>query len=288
MTGFKTIHLKDKSYPRLLKEIHDPPEVLYIKGEIKPEDELALAVVGTRKCTSYGEEVTERLVGDLVAYGLTIVSGMALGIDAVAHQTALRCGGRTIAVLGTGIDIIYPAENKSLARRIVQNGAILSEFDPGTEAAPWTFPRRNRIISGLSLGVLVVEAPEQSGALITANLASEQNREVFAVPGPTFSEASVGTLKLIQQGAKLVRTVDDILAELNLEARRGAAEARKVIPESPEEEAILKLLKTEPRSVDFLVRESKLGASAVLATLSTMEITGKVRNLGGQVYRIAS
>ena len=206
--------LKDEEYPKLLKEIQTAPPVLYIKSkntEIirRSYHNLCMAVVGTRKITSYGRQVTEALVSDLVAHGLTIVSGMAKGVDSLSHKTAIENGGLTIAVLGSGVDVIYPPENRKLWEEISENGAVVSEFPLGYPAVPGNFPARNRIISGLSLGVLVTEAAEDSGALITASCAAEQGREVFSVPGPITSPLSKGTAELIKKGAKLVYNVNE-------------------------------------------------------------------------------
>ena len=204
----------DPAYPLSLKNIHDPPPLLYIRGDLRPEDSQAIAIVGTRRATAYGLETAGKLAYELAQRGLTIVSGLALGIDAAAHEGALRAGGRTIAVLGSGIDKIAPLTNLALAGRIEQQGAIVSEFPLGLEPERWTFPQRNRIISGLSLGVIVVEGHYDSGAMITAKQALEQGREVFAVPGNIGLDQSAGPHWLIKQGAKLVETVDDVLEEL--------------------------------------------------------------------------
>ena len=216
--GIKVLTSRDPDYPSRLKEIYDYPPVLYIRGKLLPQDEWCLAVVGTRRSTVYGRQVAEEITADLARNKITIVSGLAKGIDSIAHQGALGAGGRTIAVAGCGLDIVYPAENAALARKIIEQGALISEFPLGTRPKPENFPRRNRILSGLSLGVLVVEANETSGAMITAHLALEQNREVFAVPGSILSPASRGVNRLIQEGAKLVRDYTDILEELNLTA----------------------------------------------------------------------
>ncbi|MBI4100125.1 DNA-protecting protein DprA [Candidatus Microgenomates bacterium] len=286
--GIKALSLLDKDYPELLKQISAPPPVLYFKGEFKPEDNLSLAVVGTRKVTTYGREVTMVLVNNLVAAGLTIVSGLARGVDTIAHQTALSAGGRTIAVLGSGVENIYPPENKELAFRISQKGAVVSEFPPDCPPVPQNFPIRNRIISGLSLGVLVTEAASESGSLITASDAAEHGREVFAVPGPITSPMSVGTAQLIQKGAKLVHTVKDVLEELNLKQRASQFTAKQIIAENPQEEKILEILKNGPAHIDELIRRSELQASQVGSLLGLAEIKGKIKNLGGGQYSLAS
>jgi len=214
--GVKVFTWHDQNYPSRLKEIYDYPPLLYVRGSLLPEDEWCLAVVGTRRATVYGRQVTEEIVADLAQSKITIVSGLARGIDSVAHHSALEAGGRSIAIFACGLDIVYPSENANLARRIIQQGALISEYPLGTKPRADNFPRRNRIMSGLSLGVLVVEAGKTSGALITAHLALEQNREVFAIPGSILSPASSGTNQLIQDGAKLVHNYSDILEELNL------------------------------------------------------------------------
>ena len=285
--GIKILALKDKSYPELLRQIADAPPILYIKGEIKPEDALALAVVGTRKISSYGREVTEILTRDLVASGLTIVSGMARGVDSLAHKTAIEAGGRTIAVLGCGVDLVYPPEGKQLYQEIIKSGAVISEVPPGQYVARGIFPARNRIISGLSLGVLVTEGAQDSGSLITARDAACQGREVFAVPGPITSSLSAAPSILIKEGAKLVYNVSDILEELKIETRKQKLETRKVIPESPEEETILKILSGGQAHIDELVRQSAMETGKVASLLTLMEIKGKVKNLGGMVYTIS-
>jgi len=284
--GIKILTIKDKNYPKLLKEIVNPPFLLYIKGEIKLEDEKALAVVGSRRPTNYGREVTESLTWALVHQGFTIVSGMARGIDSVAHKTALKAGGRTIAVLGTGVDVCYPPENKKLYEEISYNGALVSEFTPGTQPTPYNFPQRNRIIAGLSLGVLVTEAAEKSGALITAGFAGEAGREVFAVPGPIYSKMSAGTSALIKDGAKLVYKMEDILEELGLEqkALEDLLDA-KVSPDSSEMNVILKFLQDEPKHIDEIIKETGLSASQTVSLLSMMELRGFVKSIGGGVWK---
>jgi len=212
------VTIKDDDYPKLLKEIYAPPAVLYIRGKILPQDKLSLGIVGPRKISSYGKQITPLIAADICRMGLTIVSGLAQGVDTIAHQTALENGKRTIAVLGSGIDSrnIYPRSNLHLAERIIQNGAVISEYPPGTKPLAQNFPQRNRIVSGLCLGIVVIEAGEKSGALITAKNALEQNREVFAVPGSILSPDSIGTNNLIKLGAKLINQTKDIFEELNL------------------------------------------------------------------------
>lgn len=274
-------------YPPLLKNISDPPPVLYVQGELLPRDEWALAVVGTRRASVYGREATRALVSGLAAGGVTIVSGLAHGIDTYAHRAALDAGGRTIAVLGSGVDIIYPAQNRKLAELIASSGAIVSEYPLGAQPEGGNFPRRNRIISGLSLGVLVVEGSKRSGAMITADYAAEQGREIFAVPGNILSPNSAGPNQLIQQGAKLVTTIGDILEELNLTMVVEKAEAREIIPDNEAEAVLLKHLSAEPVHVDELGRVTGLPISEVTSTLTLMELKGKIRQVGGMNYVIA-
>ncbi len=277
----------DPSFPPRLKEIYDAPYVLYVKGELFDHDESVLTVVGTRRTTTYGKEVTERLVTELVQNGMTIVSGLARGIDTIAHRKALAEGGRTIAVFACGLDTIYPAENRQLAQEIPEHGALLSDYPLGTRPKPENFPRRNRIISGLSLGTLVTEASERSGALITANLALQQDREVFAVPGSILSAASRGTNSLIKAGAKLVADVNDILEELNLSIYPRQMEFAEVVPESDTESLLLKHLSQEPLHVDELSHRCSLSISVVSSTLTMMELKGMVNQLGNMNYVIA-
>jgi len=287
--GVSILTIKDKNYPRLLTEIADPPALLYVKGEIKAEDELAIAVVGSRKYSSYGARVTQEITAKLSEQGIAIISGLALGIDTFAHQAALEsASGRTIAVLGCGLDQIYPSSNQQLARRIINGrGAIISEYPIGTPALKYNFPVRNRIIAGLSLGVLVVEATLKSGTFLTAKSALEYNREVFAVPGSIYSANSEGANNLIKMGAKVVIDANDVLAELNIKKKNCELAAKKIIPESKEEEIIITLLDKEKAiHVDKLAKTSKLDIAKVNQTLIMMEMKGKVRNLGANQYVI--
>ena len=285
--GVQLLTWHDNGYPARLKEIYDYPPLLYIKGALTAADEWCLAVVGTRRATAYGRQVTEEIVADLARNSITIVSGLARGIDSIAHQSALEAGGRTIGVLACGLDIIYPAENLNLARRILENGALISEYPLGTKPKPDHFPRRNRILSGVSLGVLVTEAGEGSGALITANLALEQNRDVLAVPGSIFSPASRGTNNLIQEGAKLVRNCQDILEELNLRAVAQQLEFKQILPETETESTLLKRLSTEPAHIDDICAGAGLPVSTVSSTLAMMELKGMVRSVGNMSYVLA-
>lgn len=281
--------VEDGVYPKLLKEIYDPPEVLYYKGNLEEADEFSLAVVGSRKFTSYGKMATEKITADLARSHLTIVSGLALGIDALAHFAALNADGRTIAVLGSGLDKqnIYPSANRYLADKIVgEGGALISEFPLGMPALPHHFPQRNRIISGLSLGTLVIEAGEKSGSLITAKFALEQGREVFAVPGNIYSLTSAGTNQLIKQGAHPVTGAADIIEALDLANVASFVETKKVMPETPEEKKIAACLDAEPLHVNDLVRLAGLDTSQINATLTIMEMKGMIKNMGNMTYII--
>jgi DNA processing protein len=285
--GIQVLTCNDIDYPQRLKEIYDFPPVLYVRGSLQPEDEWCLAVVGTRRVTVYGKQVTEEIVADLARNNITIVSGLAKGVDTIAHRSALEAGGRTIAVFACGLDTVYPPENEKLARDIMEHGAIISEYPPGTKPKAENFPRRNRILSGLSLGVLVTEAGEGSGAMITANMALEQNREVFAIPGSVLSPTSRGTNHLIQEGAKLVREYVDILEELNLTAVARQIEMREVLPESETETVLLKQLSAEPSHIDEVCRKSGLPAATVSSTLAMMELKGMVKQVGTMNYVLA-
>lgn len=285
--GVKVFCRNDPEYPSRLKEIYDYPPVLYVRGSLLPEDEWCLAVVGTRRATVYGRQVAEEMVTDLARSKITIVSGLARGIDSVAHHSALEAGGRSIAVFGCGLDMVYPSENATLARRVMEQGALVSEYPLGTKPRPENFPRRNRIMSGLSLGVLVIEASKTSGAMITAHLALEQNREVFAIPGSILAPQSRGTNHLIQEGAKLVQDYTDILEELNLTTVAHQMEIKEVIPTSDIETVLLKQLGAEPAHIDEVCRGSQLPVSQVSSTLAMMELKGLVRQVGTMSYILA-
>lgn len=284
------VHLltwEDPSYPRNLREVYNAPPVLYVRGTIEERDEWAVAVVGTRRASVYGKEAARMVAGGLARAGVTVVSGMARGIDTVAHRACLDAGGRTIAVLGCGVDVIYPRQNAQLAAEIVQRGALVSEYALGTRPDAGNFPPRNRIISGLTLGTVVIEAGLGSGALITADFAAEQGREVFAVPGSVFAKGSRGTNQLIQQGAKMVGTVSDVLEELNLTMVSEQAQARAVIPENETEALLLGHLSAEPIHVDDLGRAVRLPIAEVSSTLALLELKGIVRQVGGMNYVLA-
>jgi len=287
MDDIKRITINDQNYPELLRKIKNPPKNLYFRGDIRPE-EICLAIVGTRLCSAYGKQITIDIAGSLAETELTIVSGLAPGIDTLSHKSAVEKGKRTIAVLGTGLDekSFYPKENIALAKKIIENnGCLISEYAPGTRASAFTFPQRNRIISGLSLGVLVVEAKEKSGSLITANYAFGQKRKVFAVPGPIYSQNSKGTNLLIKKGAELVDKAADILQELGFEEI--AEKSRMKTGQTPEENLILGALEEEALHIDKIIEKTKLKAKIVAGTLAILEMEGKARNLGGNVYALA-
>ncbi len=274
----------DPSYPPKLKEIYDLPPVLYVRGALMPQDDWTLAVVGTRRATAYGKEVTERIVTDLARNRITIASGLARGIDYVAHRSAIDAGGRTIAALACGLDLVYPAEHLSLAREIMEHGALISEYPLETRPRAEHFPRRNRLLSGIGLGVLVVEAPEASGALITANLALEQNREVFATPGSILSLVSRGTNRLIQDGAKLVLSFQDILEELNLSSVAQQMEMKELLPVTDLESKVLKLLSSSPKHIDEVGRESGLPIATISSALAMLELKGMAKQVGAMNF----
>lgn len=282
-SNIKFLTFYDDSYPKSLKEIYDPPMVIYYRGNLQESDFRAIGVVGTRKVTGYGRLVTEEFTKGLVEAGFTIVSGLAKGVDTIAHQVAVAKKGRTLAILGGGIENIFPYENTSLAKQIASGfGAVISEFPPNAPHLPGNFPARNRIISGLSLGVLVTEAAQDSGSLITAHLALEQGKEVFAVPGPITSNLSRGPADLIKQGAALVFNVDDLLTTLGVE--------RKVVRDvsniqlSESEKIILEYLKNQTRHIDEISRDLNKPSAEISAGLIKMEIFGLVKNLGGGNY----
>jgi DNA processing protein len=282
--GVTAITWRDETYPRLLRHTAGPPPVLYVRGTLLPADAWAIAVVGTRKVTAYGKQVTERLATDLARQQITIVSGLARGVDTVAHRAALDAGGRTFAVLGCGLDICYPWENRGLAERIAGHGALITEFPLGTKPDAGNFPARNRLISGLSLGALVTEAPERSGALITARFANEQGREVFGVPGSIFSPNSTGVHNLLRDGAKLVQKVEDILEEINLSFMPQRLEMRELLPENDAEAAVLQVLSATPLHIDEICRTSGRPIAEVSGTLTMLELKGMVRQAGAMSY----
>lgn len=287
MEEIKTISINDANYPALLKEIKNPPKTLYYRGQLASKAAY-FAVVGTRMASSYGKETTLQITEELAQAGLIIVSGLAPGIDTFAHEAALQERQKTIAVLGTGLDdrSVYPKSNLSLAHKIIEaGGCLISEYPPGTPGSKFTFPKRNRIISGLSLGVLVVEAKEKSGALITAKFAKNQGRKIFAVPGPIHSSNSKGPNMLIKNGANLVESANDILFELNL-PQLIYKDKQLAEWENNEEKTILETLAEGALYLDKIIEKTKLSAAQVASALSVLEIKGKVRNLGQNIYAI--
>ena len=282
--GIQLLTWDDPRYPSRLMTINDPPPLIYLRGELRPEDDFAVAVVGTRNISNYGREAARTLASGLAEVGVTIVSGLARGIDAVAHRAALDAGGRTLGVLGSGVDVIYPWENKKLATDLIESGALLSEYPLGAQPEAANFPPRNRIVSGLSRGVVVIEAGEQSGALITARYAADQGRDVFAVPGSIFARNSAGVNRLIRDGATPVTSIDDILETLNLKSVEAHVEAQMLFPADPTEASLLNQLSDDPVHVDEVCRATGLPVSTVTATLALMELKGLVHGAGGMSY----
>ncbi len=282
--GIKVLTWLDEDYPPRLKNIQQPPPVLYIKGEYKLQDHWAVAVVGTRRVTSYGRQVTEQISTLLARNGITIISGLARGVDGIAHHAALSTGGRTLAVLGSGVDQIYPPEHRALAEKISQNGAVISDYAPGTPPESANFPPRNRIISGLVGAVVVIEAGETSGALITATFAAEQGKEVFAVPGGIYSPQSKGTNRLIQQGATPMLDPNDILDALDIHKVEQYHQATLMLPADEVESSLLTILNNEPMHIDDIQAQSGLPIEKISASLTMMELKGMVRQVTGMTY----
>jgi DNA processing protein len=284
--GIQVIIWNDEQYPVRLREIDQAPPVLYVRGVLDLQDEWAVAIVGTRRITAYGRQVAERIAVKLANSGITVVSGLALGVDTVAHHATLDAGGRTLAVLGCGVDRLYPPRNRQLAERILESGALLSDYAPGTPPEASNFPPRNRIISGLSLATVVVEASEKSGALITADFAVEQGREVFAVPGSVFSPQSRGPNRLIQNGAHPLLDPQEILDILDLTRVAAQSEARIILPANATEAQLFAILGHDPLHVDEIRAQSDLPIEQVTATLALMELKGMVRQVGGMRYTV--
>lgn len=283
----KILTFHDANYPKLLLEIPKKPVILYYKGGMENNDELCLAVVGTRQITNYGRMAVPQLVEPLVDAGAVIVSGMAFGVDSAAHEASIKKNRRTIAVLGGGLDekSLYPKHHALLAKQILDaGGALLSEYPMGTPNFKQNFVARNRIISGLSVATLIIECDLESGTLITAKHALDQNRQVYAVPGPIYSPQSRGPNNLIKMGAKLVTAANDILEDLNLQTLPEQQTAQSLFGDSKEETAVLKLLSFEPLIIDALIKQSGMEASAVTSALTFLEMKGRVKNLGGQQY----
>jgi DNA processing protein len=295
----RKISINDPGYPKNLKTIHSPPKQLYVNGSLKEEDSNAVGIVGSRRATPYGIEMAERLAYDIASRGVTIISGMARGIDSAAHKGALKAGGRTIAVMGSGHGCIYPPENRELYAKISENGAVMTEFEDDMEPLPRNFPIRNRIISGLSLGLIVVEAARNSGALITADFALEQGREVFAVPGKISSATSSGTNELIKDGARLIQTSDDVLEALKFHQIENASGGDKESIErkiskktrayiynslTKDEKSIYKALSDEPVYIDEIARESKVAPGNVAKAILSLQMKRVIKELPGKNF----
>ncbi len=282
--GIRVVTLADDGYPRLLREVPAPPPVLFLRGALMETDDAAVAVVGTRRATAYGREMTRQIAGDLASAGITIVSGLAHGVDGIAHQAAIEAGGRTFAVLGSGIHDIYPKEHKSLARRVAEQGALISDNLPHAKPDRWNFPARNRIISGLSLGVVVIEAPEKSGALITVDFAADQGRDVFAVPGPVNSAASAGCLRIMREGARPIRNADDVIEDLRLNRLPVDEASQPALFLDDDDRRVLHVLTGSPQHIDDVVEASGLPMPRVSAILLTLELQQLATNTGAQYY----
>jgi DNA processing protein len=291
--GVEILTLEDAAYPKLLRTIHDPPLALYIRGTLTPADEVAVGIVGSRRASLYGLQSAEQLSYDLALRGISVVSGLARGIDASAHRGALKASGRTLAILGNGLSSVYPIEHEPLAKQITQHGALISEYPMSMRPWPHNFPRRNRIISGLSLGVVIVEAANRSGALITADCALEQGREVFAVPGPMTAITSQGTHQLVKQGARLVTSANDIVEELHLapEAAKTSARmseegsaAHTVALPKLEERVFACVRRHKPRDIDMIASDSGLATSEVAALLLQLELKRLVQQRPGKQF----
>ncbi len=284
--GLTLIPITSPGYPAALKAIYDPPVLLYVRGQLLESDKLSLAIVGSRRATIYGRSVAERLARDLAGKGLTIVSGGARGIDTAAHKGALAAGGRTMAFLGCGANVNYPAENKKLFDSIAESGAVVSEFPLGSTPEPWRFPPRNRLISGVSLAVLICQSPEASGALITAGYAAEQGKDVFAVPGNVDDDRNRGCHKLIRDGARLVENAQDVMEELGMQDSE-ADNHQLVLPIeslSEQQQMVASLLSLDPMPVDEIIERSGLAAPMVSGTLTVLEMKNVVRRVPGNAY----
>jgi DNA processing protein len=284
-SGVDAVTWHDSAYPAGLKEIHDRPPVLYVRGAFTAADEWSVAIVGTRRATVYGRQAAEELAEALAQNKITVVSGLARGIDSIAHKAALKVGGRSVAAMACGLDMVYPPENLRLAQEISQSGALISDYPLGTQPRSEYFPRRNRIMVGVSLGVLVIEADVKSGALITARQALDENREVFAVPGSIYAPTYRGANWLIQTGqAKLVTRVEDVLEELNLSMATHQLEAKEVLPADDTEARVLRMLSMEPIHIDEVRRSSGMEVAAISSTLAMLELKGMVRHVGNMNY----
>jgi DNA processing protein len=284
--GIKVITVQEDGYPRRLKEIDLPPPVLFIRGEIRLDDDWAVGIVGTRRMTAYGRQVAEELAEFLAHHGVTVVSGLARGVDAISHQAAIKAEGRTYAILGCGVDVVYPPEHRTLAEEITQHGALISEFPVGTAPDSNNFPPRNRIISGLSQAIVVIEAGETSGALITAAFAADQGKDVFAVPGYIHALQSKGTNRLIRDGARPLLKVEDVLEVLNLEQIQEYRQARLEFPLDESEKKVVDVLGEDSMHVDEIQVKSGMSIDKVSSTLVMMELKGMVRQTGGMSYML--
>lgn len=286
-TGISVLPIHSPDYPQSLSAIYDPPVVLYVKGNLRESDKMAVAIVGSRRASEYGKSVASRIAEDLAGRGLTVVSGGARGIDTEAHKGALKAGGRTIAFLGCGLDVVYPAENKKLFEAMCERGAVVSEFPLGATPEPWRFPPRNRLISGMSLGVLVCQSPKASGALITASYAAEQGKDVYAVPGNIDDERNSGSHKLIQDGALLVQDATDILRELGIDSDEEDQPKQMLLPiESlnEQERNIASLLSLEPMPIDQIIEKTGISAPMVSGTLTILEMKNVIKRVPGNAY----
>ncbi|MCU0642936.1 MAG: DNA-processing protein DprA, partial [bacterium] len=287
--GIEIIDFWDEKYPENLKRIYDPPAFLFVKGTLVKQDKYAISIVGTRLPSSYGKVVAEKIAKELAQKGLVIVSGLARGIDTISHWAAVQSGGRTIAVMGSGLDHIYPGENKKLAEKIIEQGALISEFPMGTKPDAVNFPRRNRIISGMALGTIVVEAGLKSGALLTANYALEQNREIFAVPGNINSPKSLGTNQIIKDGAKLISSANDVLIELEPQLKHflkdDEAKSRELPQDLSElEKMLLEKLSNVPIHIDKLSKVIGKSTAETLSALLPLEFKDLVKQLPGKLF----
>ena len=286
--GIRMVLTGDPDFPRLLAELPDPPVMLFVRGAFHKNDQLSIAMVGTRHCTSYGRTMAERISKALARYGITIVSGLARGIDAICHRGAIESGGRTIAVLGSSVTDIYPPEHKELAEQVVEHGVLISETHPFAKPKAGVFPQRNRIISGLSLGTIVVEAADRSGSLITARHAGEQGRDLFAVPGPATSRMSRGCNQLIRDGAILIQDAEDVIEHLGPLVEKASLGEGNVVHHASElqlneiEQAVLQAIECMPTDIEQVISTSKLPVSRVLSTLSVLEMRGLIQRLSGR------
>ncbi|NTV35757.1 MAG: DNA-protecting protein DprA [Anaerolineaceae bacterium] len=285
--GIQVLTWNDEDYPKHLKQIDQPPPVIYTRGRIDFEDDSAIAIVGTRRASAYGRQIANDLAGFLARNGITVVSGLARGIDGIAHESAIKNGGRTLAVLGSGVDVVYPPEHRLLSEKIIEQGALVSDYPPGTPPDSTNFPPRNRIISGLSMATVVIEAGETSGALITASFAANQGRDVFAVPGNINAPQSCGTNRLIENGARPLLKFEDLMDALSLERINEKRAVKKMIPADPIEQKLTTVLSYQATHIDEIVSLSSLPIEKVSATLAMMELKGMVHHVGSMSYVLA-